>query len=94
MYKRVLVATGGSPWSYTAVRYAIALAAYTGAELRFLTVLTSTVTSYATPDVLSSSELVLDSLERQAQELLAQATARAADASVPQVSLLKWGNEY
>jgi nucleotide-binding universal stress UspA family protein len=92
MYKRVLVATGGSPWSYTAVTYAIALAAYTGAELRLLTVLTSAVTSYATPDVLSSSELVLDSLERQGQELLAQAAARAVDASVPQVPILKWGN--
>jgi nucleotide-binding universal stress UspA family protein len=74
------------------VQYAIALAASTGAELRFLTVLTSAVTSYATPDVLSSSELVLDSLERQGQELLVQATACAADASVPQVSILKWGN--
>ena len=58
MYKRILVATGGSPWSYTAVTYAIALAAYTGAELRTLTVLTSAVTSYATPDVLSSSNKV------------------------------------
>jgi nucleotide-binding universal stress UspA family protein len=92
MYKRVLVATGGSPWSYTAVTYAIALAAYTGAELRILTVLTSAVTSYATPDVLSSSELVLDSLDRQGQALLAQAAARAAEAGVHQVPFLKWGN--
>ena len=78
MYRRVLVATGGSPWSYTAVTYAIALAAYTGAELHILTVLTSAVTSYTTPDVLSSSELVLDSLERQGQALLAQAADLAA----------------
>ena len=92
MYKRILVATGGSPWSYTAVTYAIALAAYTGAELRTLTVLTSAVTSYATPDVLSSSDLVLDSLERQGQALLAQAAARAADVGVHQVPFLKWGN--
>ena len=41
MYKRVLVATGGSPWSDAAVSYAIAWTACTGAELRiFLTVMT------------------------------------------------------
>jgi nucleotide-binding universal stress UspA family protein len=92
MYKRVLVATGGSPWSYTAVTYAIALAASTGAEVCILTVLTSAVTSYVTPDVLSSSEFVLDSLERQGQMLLEQAAAYAEEAGVPQVPLLKWGN--
>src|SRR5919202_2143902 len=41
MYKRVLVATGGSPWSDAAVSYAIAWAACTGAELRILGVLAS-----------------------------------------------------
>lgn len=92
MYKRVLVATGGSPWSHTAVTYAIALAASLGAELRILTVLTSMVTSYATPDVLSSAELVLDSLERQGQALLGQAVAGAEAAGVPHVPFLKWGN--
>ena len=92
MYRRVLVATGGSPWSYTAVTYAIALAAYSGAELHILTVLTSAVTSYTTPDVLSSSELLLDSLERQGQALLAQAADLAEEAGVQQVSWLKWGN--
>ena len=66
MYKRVLVATGGSPWSDAALAYAIAWAAYTGAELRILTVLASPV-AYTMPDVMSSSEFLMESVERQGQ---------------------------
>ena len=64
MYKRVLVATGGSPWSDAAVSYAIAWAVCTGAELRILSVLASPV-AYTMPDVMSSSELLMESIERQ-----------------------------
>ena len=39
MYQRILVATGGSPWSDAAVAYAIRLAACMGAEVVILTVL-------------------------------------------------------
>jgi nucleotide-binding universal stress UspA family protein len=91
MYKRVLVGTGGSPWSDAAVAYAIAWAAYTGAELRILTVLTSPV-AYTMPDVLSSSELLMESVERQGQELLDRAAAQAESAGVVYTTLLKWGN--
>lgn len=91
MYKRVLVATGGSPWSDAAVAYAIALAAYIGAELRFVTVLKGSL-AYAMPDVMSSSELVLESVERQGQELLEDAGARAAAAGLTYTTILKWGN--
>jgi nucleotide-binding universal stress UspA family protein len=91
MYRRVLVATGGSPWSDTAVTYAIALAASIDADLRLLSVLTGSV-AYTMPDVMSSSELVLESIERQGHELLAQAAARAASVGVPYVTSLKWGN--
>jgi nucleotide-binding universal stress UspA family protein len=91
MYKRILVATGGSPWSEAAVAYAIALAARTGAELRILTVLVVHA-AYAMPDMMASSELVMESVERQGQELLAQAAERAARAGVPYAILCKWGN--
>ncbi|MGQ4809855.1 hypothetical protein NKDENANG_03291 [Candidatus Entotheonellaceae bacterium PAL068K] len=91
MYQRVLVATGGSPWSDAAVAYAIALAAYMGAELRILTVLTGSV-AYTMPDVMSSSELILESVERQGQELLAHAAARADEVGVAHTTILKWGN--
>jgi nucleotide-binding universal stress UspA family protein len=91
MYKRILVATGGSPWSEAAVAYATALAVRLGAELRILTVLVIHAT-YAMPDMMASSELVMESVERQGQELLAQAAERAANAGVPSTTLCKWGN--
>jgi nucleotide-binding universal stress UspA family protein len=91
MYKRILVATGGSPWSEAAVSYAIALAAHMGAELRILTVLTVHA-AHALPDVMASSDLVMESIERQGQELLADAVAQAAHAEVPCDPVCKWGN--
>ena len=91
MYTRILVATGGSPWSDAAVAYAIALAMHMRAELCILTVLNVSGV-YATPDVMTSSELLMESVEQQGQDLLAHATARATDAGVPHVAILKWGN--
>jgi nucleotide-binding universal stress UspA family protein len=91
MYKKVLVATGGSPWSDAAVAYAIAMAARIGAELRILTVLASPV-AYTMPDVMSSSELLMESVERQGQELLEYAAGQAHNVGVPYATLLKWGN--
>jgi len=91
MYKRILVATGGSPWSDAAVAYATALAAHMGAELRILTVLIVHA-AYAMPDMVASSELVMESVERQGQELLEQAATRAASAGVAYATVCKWGN--
>lgn len=91
MYTRILVATGGSPWSDAAVAYAIALATHMRAELCILTVLNVSGV-YATPDVMTSSELLMESVEQQGQDLLAHATSRAIDAGVPHVAILKWGN--
>jgi nucleotide-binding universal stress UspA family protein len=90
MYKRILVATGGSPWSHAAVTYAIALAGRTDAVLYILTVLTNPG-SYATPDVLSATDIVVDLIERQGQGLLAQAADEAAAASVAYETLSRWG---
>ena len=86
MYKRVLVATGGSPWSDAAVSYAIAWAVCTGAELRILSVLASPV-AYTMPDVMSSSELLMESIERQGQELLDRVAAQAERAGVSYTTL-------
>src|SRR5262245_10671356 len=91
MYKRMLVTTGGSPWSDAAVSYAIAWAACTGAEMRILTVLTSPV-AYTMPDVMSSSELLMESIERQGQELLDRVASQAERAGISYSTLLKWGN--
>jgi len=73
------------------VAYATALAAHIRAELCILTVLNVSGV-YATPDVMTSSELLMESVEQQGQELLAHATARAIEAGVPHVPILKWGN--
>jgi nucleotide-binding universal stress UspA family protein len=85
------VATGGSPWSDAAVTYTLALAARVGAEVRILTVL-SVSGAYAMPDVMATSELLMESVEQQGQELLQQAAGRAMEAGVPYATLLKWGN--
>ena len=91
MYTRILIATGGSPWSDAAAAYAIALAAQMRAELRVLAVLNVSGV-YAMPDVLASSELLMESVEQQGQQMLAHTTARATDAGVPHIGILKWGN--
>ena len=91
MYRKVLVAIGGSPWSDAALSYAISLAAAAGAELRILTVLASPV-AYTMPDVMSSSELLMESIERQGQDLVGQASARAEAAEVPFDAVAKWGS--
>ena len=91
MYKKVLVAIGGSPWSDAALSYAIAFAAATGADLTILTVLASPV-AYTMPDVMASSELLMESIERQGHELIDQASARAAAAEVPYSAVAKWGS--
>jgi nucleotide-binding universal stress UspA family protein len=91
MYTRILIATGGSPWSDAAAAYAIALAAHIGADLCILAVLNVSGV-YAMPDVMASSELLMESVEQQGQEMLAHTAARAISAGVPHVVLLKWGN--
>jgi hypothetical protein len=91
MYQKILVATDGSPWSDAAVAYAVALAADMGAELRVLTVLVVHAT-YAMPDMMASSELVMESVERQGQGLLTQAADQATNAGVTHATLCKWGN--
>ena len=91
MYTRILIATGGSPWSDAAAAHAIALAAQMGADLCVLTVLNVSGV-YAMPDVMASSELLMESVEQQGQEMLAHTTDRAMHAGVPHVALLKWGN--
>jgi nucleotide-binding universal stress UspA family protein len=91
MYQKILVATGGSPWSDAAVMYAIALAARLGAELHILTVLVIHA-AYAMPDMMASSDLVMESVERQGHELLAQATEKAMQAGIVFTTSCKWGN--
>ena len=90
MYKNILVATGGSPWSAAAIAYAIAIAARTGATLRILTVLINPG-SYTTPDVMGGSDLVVEIIEREGQELLTRAALQAQQAGVSAITVCQWG---
>ena len=81
MYQRILVTTGGSPWSHAAVTYAIALAARTDAELRILTVVTSEADT-GRADRPVSAEPALASMEQKGEELLIHAAAHATRARV------------
>ena len=91
MYKRILVASGGSPWSEAAVAYALRLAACVGAELRILTVLTVPTTSMVT-DTAVVFDLLMDSVEQEGKRLLHRAAVYATWAGVAYETLMKWGN--
>ena len=90
MYKRILVATGGSPWSDAAVAYAIRLAAHTAAELRILTVLTVPAIDMAEVGAMACNKL-LDSIEQDGKSRLTRAASRATWAGVAYDTLLEWG---
>ena len=91
MYQRILVAADGSPWSDAALAYAIRLASSLSAELRILTVPTTPIT-YAVPDMMGSSDVVLETVERQSKDLLAHAAAHAERVGVPYEILSTWGS--
>lgn len=91
MYTNILVATGGSPWSDAAVAYAIAIASRTGAKLHVLNVLINP-SAYSSPDIMSGVEIVADLVEREGQELLAQAEVKAREAQVDVETLYRWGS--
>jgi nucleotide-binding universal stress UspA family protein len=90
MYREILVATGGSPWSEAAVAVAIAIAARTGARLRLLTVLHDPAapappTAWHEPDVDAPNEA-------QAQAFLTTAQTQAQDAGVTAETICTRGN--
>jgi nucleotide-binding universal stress UspA family protein len=90
MYRDVLVATGGSPWSEAAVAAAIAIAARTRARLRILTVLhdpgaPAPLTVWREPEADEPSE-------PRAQALLAATAALAQGAGVTAETICTRGN--
>ena len=91
MYKRILVATGGSPWSDAAVAYAIRLAAGMGAEVVIVTVLTLPVSS-GMPETGLEVDILIDSVEQEGKERLRRASASATRAGVAAIPRLTWGN--
>lgn len=90
MYKRILVATGGSPWSDAAVAYAIRLAAHTDAEVRIVTVLTDPA-PYMTSEFVPAYDMLLETMEQDGKARLHKAVAYAAWAGVAYDTILAWG---
>ncbi len=90
MFHRVLVATGGSPWSDNAVKYAIGLAKDYGLELVILHVLTETP-PYFVAEAGSSLDSMLEGSEEAGRHIVAEAVVWAEDAAVPYETVLIWG---
>jgi nucleotide-binding universal stress UspA family protein len=91
MYKRILALTGDQPWGDTAMEYAIALAAATGAELSLLSVPPPPIVT-GMPDVTMSSAVVLEGIVAQSKTVLAGIVAAAEQAGVPCTVHIRWGN--
>ncbi|MGQ4809737.1 Stress response protein NhaX [Candidatus Entotheonellaceae bacterium PAL068K] len=90
MFHKVLVATGGSPWSNKAVQYAIDLAKDYELELVILHVITDTP-PYFIAEAGTSMDQVLMGNEENGRQLLAEAMQWAAEAEVSCETELAWG---
>jgi len=90
MFHRVLVATGGSPWSDNAVRYAIALARDYGLEVVLLHVLTE-ATPYFIAEAGPSLDSLLEGSEEAGRRIIDEAADWAAEAGIPYETELVWG---
>jgi len=90
MFHRVLVATGGSPWSDNAVKYAIGLARDYGLELVIVHVLTETP-SYFIAEAGPSLDSLLEGSEEAGRRMIDEAVEWAAEAGIQYDTELVWG---
>jgi nucleotide-binding universal stress UspA family protein len=92
MYTRILVAVGDSAWSNAAMAYASALAGRTGAALRIVTVLTTPTVSSTPDDAAGSRSRELADIERNGENIAAQAAAQAASVGASYEVRTIWGS--
>jgi nucleotide-binding universal stress UspA family protein len=90
MYRRIMVVTGDQSWSDVPVKYAIALAAETGAELSILMVLMPPFLA-GMSDVMTCT-LVVESIMAQSQTALADIAAIAEPAGIAYTTHVRWGS--
>jgi nucleotide-binding universal stress UspA family protein len=90
MYRRIMVVTDDQSWSDAPVKYAIALAAETGAELSILMVLTPPLIA-GMSDTMACT-LVVESIMAQSEIVLAEITAIAEQAGIAYATHVRWGN--
>jgi nucleotide-binding universal stress UspA family protein len=89
MYRRIMVVIGDQSWSDVPVKYAIALAADTGAELSILMVLMPPLLA-GMSDV-TACTLVVESIMAQSQITLAEIAAIAEPACIAYTTHVRWG---
>src|SRR5687768_13141428 len=90
MFHKVLVATGGSPWSDNAVKYAVDLAKDYGLELVILHVIADTP-PYFIAEAGTSMDQILEGNEEVGRHIVADAAQLASEAGVPCETELAWG---
>jgi nucleotide-binding universal stress UspA family protein len=90
MFHKVLVATGGSPWSDKAVQYAVGLAKDYGLELVILHVITDTP-PYFIAEAGTSMDQVLQGNEEAGRRILEEAMQWAAEAGLQCETDIAWG---
>jgi nucleotide-binding universal stress UspA family protein len=89
MFRRILVATGGSPWSRNAVNTAVRLAATWHAALVIVHILEDD--PQQPHELVSSDPQFRAQMEETGKHILAQAAQRAAQSQVPHDTVLYWG---
>jgi nucleotide-binding universal stress UspA family protein len=90
MFHKVLVATGGSPWSDKAVEYTIGLAKDYGLELVILHVITDTP-PYFIAEAGTSMDQVLEGNEEAGRRILEETVQWATEAGLRCETELAWG---
>jgi nucleotide-binding universal stress UspA family protein len=90
MFHKVLVATGGSPWSEKAVQYAVGLAQDYDLRLVILHVITD-APPYFIAEAGASVDQVLEGSEEVGRGILAEAVQRADEVGIERETELAWG---
>ena len=90
MFRCILVAIGGSPWSRNAVETAIRLAASEPAELVIVHIMEDDP-QYQPQELPSADPQLRAQMEETGKHIVAQAAQRAAQAQVPYTTEVHWG---
>ena len=90
MYRRIMVVIGDQSWSDAPVKYAMALAAETGADLSIVMVLIPPLIA-GMSDV-TACTLVVESIMAQSATVLAEIVAVAEQAGIAYTTHVRWGS--
>ena len=90
MFHRILVATGGSPWSRNAVSTSVRLAVAWQAEMRIVHILEDDP-QYQPPGMDVSDPQLRAEMEEAGEQILSHAAEHAAEAQVVYEATLHWG---